>query len=95
MYQNFKSYLENELSNISEAGLYKNERIIISAQGAAIRVLDGKEVLNFCANNYLGLSNNPSLIQAAKDALDTHGYGMSSVRFICGTQDLQIGRAHV
>ena len=88
MYQNFKSYLENELSNISEAGLYKNERIIISAQGAAIRVLDGKEVLNFCANNYLGLSNNPSLIQAAKDALDTHGYGMSSVRFICGTQDL-------
>jgi glycine C-acetyltransferase len=71
-----------------EAGLYKNERIIISAQGAAIRVLDGKEVLNFCANNYLGLSNNPSLIQAAKDALDTHGYGMSSVRFICGTQDL-------
>ena len=88
MYQNFKSYLENERSNISEAGLYKNERIIISAQGAAIRVLDGKEVLNFCANNYLGLSNNPSLIQAAKDALDTHGYGMSSVRFICGTQDL-------
>lgn len=88
MYQNFKSYLENELSNISEAGLYKNERIIISAQGAAIRVLDGKEVLNFCANNYLGFSNNPSLIQAAKDALDTHGYGMSSVRFICGTQDL-------
>ncbi len=88
MYQNFKSYLENELSNISEAGLYKNERIIISAQGAAIRVLDGKEVLNFCANNYLGLSNNPSLIQAAKAALDTHGYGMSSVRFICGTQDL-------
>ena len=88
MYQNFKSYLENELSYISEAGLYKNERIIISAQGAAIRVLDGKEVLNFCANNYLGLSNNPSLIQAAKDALDTHGYGMSSVRFICGTQDL-------
>lgn len=88
MYQNFKTYLENELSNIREAGLFKNERIIISAQGAAIRVSDGKEVLNFCANNYLGLSNNPSLIQAAKNALDTHGYGMSSVRFICGTQDL-------
>ena len=88
MYQNFKTYLENELSDIREAGLFKNERIIISAQGAAIRVSDGKEVLNFCANNYLGLSNNPSLIQAAKDALDTHGYGMSSVRFICGTQDL-------
>lgn len=88
MYQNFKTYLENELSNIREAGLFKNERIIISAQGAAIRVSDGKEVLNFCANNYLGLSNNPALIQAAKNALDTHGYGMSSVRFICGTQDL-------
>jgi len=88
MYQNFKTYLENELSNIREAGLFKNERIIISAQGAAIRVSDGKEVLNFCANNYLGLSNNPALIQAAKIALDTHGYGMSSVRFICGTQDL-------
>ena len=88
MYQNFKTYLENELSDIREAGLFKNERIIISTQGAAIRVSDGKEVLNFCANNYLGLSNNPSLIQAAKNALDTHGYGMSSVRFICGTQDL-------
>lgn len=88
MYQNFKTYLENELSDIREAGLFKNERIIISAQGAAIRVSNGKEVLNFCANNYLGLSNNPSLIQAAKNALDTHGYGMSSVRFICGTQDL-------
>ena len=88
MYQNFKTYLEIELSDIREAGLFKNERIIISAQGAAIRVSDGKEVLNFCANNYLGLSNNPSLIQAAKNALDTHGYGMSSVRFICGTQDL-------
>ena len=88
MYQNFKTYLENELIDIREAGLFKNERIIISAQGAAIRVSDGKEVLNFCANNYLGLSNNPSLIQAAKNALDTHGYGMSSVRFICGTQDL-------
>ena len=88
MYQNFKTYLENELSDIREAGLFKNERIIISAQGAAIRVSDGKEVLNFCANNYLGLSNNPALIQAAKNALDTHGYGMSSVRFICGTQDL-------
>lgn len=88
MYQNFKTYLENELSDIREAGLFKNERIIISAQGAAIRVSDGKEVLNFCANNYLGLSNNPSLIQAANNALDTHGYGMSSVRFICGTQDL-------
>ena len=88
MYQRFKSHLESELSHIREAGLFKNERIIISPQGAMIQVADGKEVLNFCANNYLGLSNNPELIRAAKNALDTHGYGMSSVRFICGTQNL-------
>jgi glycine C-acetyltransferase len=80
--------LQTELSDIQEAGLYKNERIIVSPQGALIRVGDGKEVLNFCANNYLGLSNNSELINAAKNALDTHGYGVSSVRFICGTQDL-------
>ena len=88
MYQNFKSFLQSELQGIEEAGLYKNERIIVSPQGAAIRVSDGKEVLNFCANNYLGLSNNQQLKEAAKSAIDTHGYGMSSVRFICGTQDL-------
>jgi len=88
MYQEFKSHLQTELSNIELAGLYKNERVIISPQGAKIRVADGKEVLNFCANNYLGLSNNPSLIAAAKNGLDTHGYGVSSVRFICGTQDI-------
>ena len=88
MYNNFKSYLSTELQNINEAGLYKNERIIISPQGAVIRVADGKEVLNFCANNYLGLSNNQQLKDAAKNAIDTHGYGMSSVRFICGTGDL-------
>jgi glycine C-acetyltransferase len=88
MYQNFKNHLEEELANIEQAGLYKNERIIISPQGAKIRVADGKEVLNFCANNYLGLANNPSLIEAAKKGLDTHGYGVSSVRFICGTQDI-------
>ena len=88
MYQNFKSFLRSELQGIEEAGLYKNERIIVSPQGAAIRVSDGKEVLNFCANNYLGLSNNQQLKEAAKSAIDTHGYGMSSVRFICGTQDL-------
>ena len=88
MYKNFKSHLESELADIREAGLFKNERIIVSAQGASIKVSDGKEVLNFCANNYLGLSNNPELIKAAKQALDTHGYGVSSVRFICGTQDL-------
>lgn len=88
MYQNFKQHLEKELQAIEEAGLYKNERVIISPQGAAIRVSDGKEVLNFCANNYLGLSNSPKLREAAKAAIDSHGYGMSSVRFICGTQDL-------
>ncbi|MDD4971252.1 MAG: glycine C-acetyltransferase [Paludibacter sp.] len=88
MYQDFKSHLQTELTTIEQAGLYKKERIIISPQGAKIRVQDGKEVLNFCANNYLGLSNNPSLIEAAKKGLDTHGYGVSSVRFICGTQDI-------
>ena len=88
MYQDFERYLRRELIGIEEAGLYKNERIIISPQGAVIRVADGKEVLNFCANNYLGLSNNPSLIEAAKKGLDSHGYGVSSVRFICGTQDI-------
>jgi len=88
MYHEFKSHLQNELTSIEQAGLYKNERVIISPQGAKIRVADGKEVLNFCANNYLGLSNNPSLIEAAKKGLDTHGYGVSSVRFICGTQDI-------
>jgi glycine C-acetyltransferase len=88
MYQNFKSHLQTELENIEQAGLFKNERIITSPQGALIRVANGREVLNFCANNYLGLSNNPELIKAAKNGLDTHGYGVSSVRFICGTQDI-------
>ncbi len=88
MYQNFKLHLQNELTNIEQAGLYKNERIIVSPQGALILVANGKEVLNFCANNYLGLSNHPRLITAAKDGLDSHGYGVSSVRFICGTQDV-------
>jgi glycine C-acetyltransferase len=88
MYQDFKLHLENELLGIEQAGLYKNERIIVSPQGAEIRVADGKEVLNFCANNYLGLSNHPALKDAAKNALDSHGYGVSSVRFICGTQDI-------
>ncbi len=88
MYDRMQSYLQQELNSIEEAGLYKNERVITSAQGAEIKVNTGAEVLNFCANNYLGLSNNPKLIQAAKEALDSHGYGLSSVRFICGTQDL-------
>jgi len=84
----FQQQLQDELANIQEAGLYKNERIITNPQGASIRVSTGEDVLNFCANNYLGLSSHPDVIQAAKDALDTHGYGMSSVRFICGTQDI-------
>ncbi len=88
MYDNFQKHLQKELNDIEAAGLYKNERIIISPQGAEIKVNSGQEVLNFCANNYLGLSNNNQLIEAAKTALDSHGYGMSSVRFICGTTDL-------
>ena len=86
MYKNFQKHLQQELEAIREAGLYKNERLIEGPQQAAIEV-GGKTVLNFCANNYLGLSNNPRLIQAAKDMMDKRGYGMSSVRFICGTQD--------
>ena len=80
--------LQVELNNIKQDGLYKNERIIVNPQGASIRVSTGENVLNFCANNYLGLSSHPDIIQAAKDTLDTHGFGMSSVRFICGTQDI-------
>jgi glycine C-acetyltransferase len=88
MYTNYKSHLDTVLNEIKEAGLYKNERVIVSPQGAEIELNTGQKVLNFCANNYLGLSNNPSLIEAAKASLDDHGYGMSSVRFICGTTDL-------
>lgn len=88
MYGKIKEHLQKEIADIREAGLYKEERIINSPQKADISLTTGQEVLNFCANNYLGLSNHPELIKAAKEALDTHGYGMSSVRFICGTQDL-------
>ncbi len=88
MYKGFQEFLQKELADIKEAGLYKDERIITSPQGAVINVKTGQEVMNFCANNYLGLSNNPKLVEAAKTALDERGYGMSSVRFICGTQDL-------
>ncbi|MDB5145654.1 MAG: kbl 1, partial [Mucilaginibacter sp.] len=88
MYNTLKPVLEQELAEIENAGLYKRERIITSPQGADITVQGGKHVINFCANNYLGLSAHPKVIQAAKDALDTHGYGLSSVRFICGTQDI-------
>jgi glycine C-acetyltransferase len=88
MYYTFQNYLNNQLKEIKEAGLYKDERIIVSPQGAEIELNTGRKVLNFCANNYLGLSNNPELIEAAKAALDDHGYGMSSVRFICGTTDI-------
>jgi glycine C-acetyltransferase len=88
MYGDIKNHLASEIKEIHKAGLYKKERIIVSPQEAEIKLDDGKEVLNFCANNYLGLSNNPELIKAAKEALDSHGFGMSSVRFICGTSDL-------
>ena len=88
MYSNIKQHLEQELTAIREAGLYKSERIITSSQDAEITISTGEKVINFCANNYLGLSNHPEVIQAAKDTMDTHGFGMSSVRFICGTQDI-------
>ena len=88
MYGKIKQHLQNELKDITQAGLYKKERIITSSQDAVIKINTGEEVINFCANNYLGLSNNKEVIQAAKDTMDVHGYGMSSVRFICGTQDI-------
>lgn len=88
MYGKIKDHLQKELQEIKEAGLYKSERIITSSQDAIIKISTGEEVINFCANNYLGLSNNQEVIQAAKDTLDSHGFGMSSVRFICGTQDI-------
>ncbi|NDV67838.1 glycine C-acetyltransferase [Dysgonomonas sp. 25] len=87
-FENYQKHLQQELDEIQSAGLYKNERIIVSPQSAAIKIGSGQEVLNFCANNYLGLSDSKELIDAAKEAMDTHGFGMSSVRFICGTQDL-------
>lgn len=88
MYGAIKQHLQNELEDIKNSGLYKKERIIISPQGAEIKINNGQTVLNFCANNYLGLSSHPEVVEAAKKALDTHGFGMSSVRFICGTQDI-------
>jgi glycine C-acetyltransferase len=88
MYNDFQKHLSGVITEIKDAGLYKNERVIVSPQGAEIELSTGQKVLNFCANNYLGLSNNQSLIEASKAALDDHGYGMSSVRFICGTTDL-------
>ncbi len=88
MYSKLKQHLQQELKDIKNNGLYKEERIITSAQGAEIRLSTGETVLNFCANNYLGLSSHPEVIKAAKETLDTHGFGMSSVRFICGTQDI-------
>jgi glycine C-acetyltransferase len=88
MYNTLKPVLQQELADIETAGLYKKERVITSPQGADIEVLGGQEVVNFCANNYLGLSSHPKVIEAAKKAIDDHGYGLSSVRFICGTQDV-------
>ena len=88
MYSKLKNYLQSELDDIRSNGLFKEERIITSPQGAEIELNTGQKVLNFCSNNYLGLSSHPEVIAAAKEALDTHGFGMSSVRFICGTQDI-------
>ena len=88
MYTSLKPALEKELASIREAGLYKEERVIVTPQGADIKISSGQEVINFCANNYLGLSSHPKVVSAAKAAIDSHGYGMSSVRFICGTQDI-------
>jgi len=88
MYTDYQNHLKTVIGEIREAGLYKEERIIVSPQGAEITLNTGQKVLNFCANNYLGLSNNAKLVEAAKKALDDHGYGISSVRFICGTTDL-------
>src|SRR5690554_3154540 len=88
MYGKIQQHLQNELATIKESGLYKKKHIITSPQGAEITISTGETVLNFCANNYLGLSSHPEVIQAAKDTMDTHGFGMSSVRFICGTQDI-------
>ena len=88
MYEQYKSFITKEIESIKEAGLYKKERVITSPQAAEITIQGGEKVYNFCANNYLGLSSHPAVIQAAKDAIDTHGFGLSSVRFICGTQDI-------
>ncbi|ARN71972.1 2-amino-3-ketobutyrate coenzyme A ligase [Nonlabens tegetincola] len=88
MYGSIKEHLQKEIAEIKEAGLYKRERIITSPQDAVITLNDGSEVINFCANNYLGLSSHPEVVEAAKKSLDSHGFGMSSVRFICGTQDI-------
>ncbi|MEH6770154.1 glycine C-acetyltransferase [Maribacter arcticus] len=88
MYGKIKEHLQQEIESIKNDGLFKEERIIVSPQDAVIKINTGQEVINFCANNYLGLSSHPDVIQAAKDAMDTHGFGMSSVRFICGTQDI-------
>ena len=88
MYNSFKKQLQKELSEIKKAGLYKDERIITTAQGTDINTTKNKNVINFCANNYLGLSSDPKIIEAAKQSIDSHGFGLSSVRFICGTQDL-------
>jgi glycine C-acetyltransferase len=88
MYGKLQQFLQNELKSIDDAGLYKRERIITTPQGAEVKVSTGEDVIVMCANNYLGLSSHPKVMEAAKNAIDSHGYGMSSVRFICGTQDI-------
>ena len=88
MYKNFKPYLKSEIIKTKNSGLYKKERIITSPQNSSINTNKDKDIINLCANNYLGLSSHPEIINAAKKTIDSHGYGMSSVRFICGTQDI-------
>ena len=88
MFKNVSASIQQELDDLKNAGLYKQERIITTPQSASIKTTAGGEVLNFCANNYLGLSSHPEVVKAAKETIDTHGYGMSSVRFVCGTQDI-------
>ena len=95
MYGKIQQHLQAELQDIENSGLFKRERIITTPQGAVIRVSTGEEVLNFCSNNYLGLSSHPRVVQAAKAAIDSHGFGMSSVRFICGTQDIHLSLIHI
>ena len=88
MYKDFKAHLEKEIINTKNSGLYKRERVIVSPQSSKINTKDQKEIINLCSNNYLGLSSHPEVLDAAKKSIDSHGYGMSSVRFICGTQDI-------
>ena len=95
MYSSIQHHLENELTSLKAQGLFKKERIIVSSQGPEIILDSGLKVLNFCSNNYLGLASHPEVIKAAKDTMDSYGFGMASVRFICGTQDIHLSLIHI